>query len=112
MHQSRIRGLFSPLAALVLSAGSLAAQSTGTVSGRVTGEDGLPLAQAQILLVGTGLGTRAAANGQYTIVNVPAGPYRLRVQLIGHRPAEAPLTVTAGATVTQDFTLRKQALSL
>jgi TonB-linked SusC/RagA family outer membrane protein len=96
----------------MLGAGALTAQSTGTVSGRVVGEDGLPLSQAQVLLVGTGLGTRAGDNGQYTIVNVPAGPYRLRVQLIGHRPTEAPITVTGGATVTQDFALRKQALAL
>jgi TonB-dependent starch-binding outer membrane protein SusC len=112
MHCLGIRKVFSPLAALVLGTGALSAQSTGTVSGRVIGEDGLPLPQTQVLLVGTGLGTRVGDNGQYTIVNVPAGQYRLRAQLIGHRPSEAPITVTAGATVTQDFSLRKQALAL
>ncbi len=109
---SLVRRVLAPLAAVVLGAGALSAQSTGTVTGRVVGEDGSPLPQTQVLLVGTGLGARAAANGQYTIVNVPTGDYRLRAQLIGHRPSEMPITVTAGAAVSQDFSLRKQALSL
>jgi len=112
MHCLGIRRVLSPLAALMLGAVALPAQSTGTVSGRVVGEDGLPLSQAQLILVGTGLGTRTGDIGQYTIVNVPAGQYRLRAQLIGHRPSEVPITVTAGATVSQDFSMRKQALAL
>src|SRR5688572_800693 len=112
MRFSDVRKAFLPFVALVLITGALPAQSTGTISGRVLGEDGAPLAQAQLILVGTGLGARAGANGQYTIVNVPAGDYRLRAQLIGHRPIEAPVTVTAGAVATQDFSMRKQALSL
>jgi hypothetical protein len=27
-------------------------------------------------------------DGRYTIVNVPAGPQRIRVQFIGHRPSD------------------------
>ncbi len=112
MYCLRVQRVLAPLAAVVLGSGALSAQSTGTVTGTVAGEDGLPLPQTQVLLVGTGLGARAAANGQYSIVNVPAGQYRLRAQLIGHRPAEVPITVTAGAVVAQDFAMRKQALSL
>src|SRR5688572_25158138 len=112
MHRSVVRRILLPLAALVLGAAAIPAQTTGTISGRVIGEDGAPLPQTQIILVGTGLGTRASDNGQYTIVNVPAGQYRLRAQLIGHRPVEAPLTLTGGAVTTQNFTMQKQALSL
>jgi len=112
MYCSVIRRVLPHLAALVLGAGVLSAQSTGTVAGRVLGDDGAPLSQTQVLIVGTGLGTRTSANGQYTIVNVPAGPYRLRAQLIGHRPTEVPITVPAGATVAQNFSMRKQALAL
>src|SRR5688500_18127654 len=112
MHQFGVRSAVLSLAALVLGTATLPAQSTGTISGRVIGEDGAPLPQAQLILVGTGLGARAGTNGQYTIVNVPAGLYRLRAQLIGHRPVEASVTVTAGATATRDFSMQKQALSL
>jgi TonB-linked SusC/RagA family outer membrane protein len=78
----------------------------------VSGEGGEPLVGAQVHLQGTGLGTLTGPNGRYTIVNVPAAQYRLRAQMIGHRPVEDAITVTAGQTVTHDFTLKTQALAL
>jgi TonB-linked SusC/RagA family outer membrane protein len=99
---------------VALAAGSAAAAQaqTGTISGTVTNEGGQPIAGAQIALVGTGLGTLASTAGKYTIVNVPPGQYRIRAQMIGNRPVEDPITVTGGSTITHDFTLRKQAISL
>src|SRR4029079_8707171 len=92
-------------ASLLLAASShLAAQAqTGTVSGTVTGEIGPPIGGAQVALVGTGLGALTNPNGKYTIVNVPAKEYRVRAQMIGHRPVENAVTVTGGTTTTQDF---------
>jgi TonB-dependent starch-binding outer membrane protein SusC len=100
------------LAGLALAAGSLGAQQTGTISGRVTGEANEPLVGAQVHLTGTTLGTLTGNTGRYTIVNVPAAQYRVRAQMIGHRPIEVAVTVAAGQTVTQDFTLKTQALAL
>jgi TonB-dependent SusC/RagA subfamily outer membrane receptor len=110
-------GSFRPFlaASLVLLASARIATGqaqTGTISGTVTGEIGQPIGGAQVALVGTGLGTLTNPNGKYTIVNVPAKEYRLRAQMIGHRPIENPVTVTAGGTVTQDFVLRKQVIAL
>jgi len=110
-------GSFRPFlaASLVLLASARIATGqaqTGTISGTVTGEIGQPIGGAQVALVGTGLGTLTNPNGKYTIVNVPAKEYRLRAQMIGHRPIENPVTVTAGSTVTQDFVLRKQVIAL
>src|SRR5439155_17082406 len=51
-------------------------------------------------------------NGRYTIVNVPVAQYRLRAQMIGHRPVEVAGAVGAGQTVTQDFMLKTQVLAL
>jgi TonB-linked SusC/RagA family outer membrane protein len=96
----------------LLLAAPLGAQQTGTISGTITGESSQPLNGAQILIVGTGLGTRTADNGRYTIVNVPVGSHRVRAQMIGHRPMEQTVTVSAGQTVTQDFVMRAQALAL
>jgi TonB-linked SusC/RagA family outer membrane protein len=98
--------------AIVWSTSDLAAQATGTVSGRVTADNGQPLAGAQVSLRGTGLGTRTGDNGRYTIVNVPVGQYRLRAQMLGHRPVEDSVTVVAGQTVTRDITMRVEALGL
>ena len=85
---------------------------TGTVTGTVTGDGGRALTGAQVLLVGTGLGTRAGENGRYTIVNVPPGTYRVRAAMLGHRPVELQAAVTAGETVTRDFTMKAEALGL
>src|SRR6187402_2504794 len=69
---------------------------TGTVTGTVTSESGQTLAAAQVSIVGTSLGTRTGLDGKYTIVNVPVGPQRVRVQFIGHRPMDQQVNVTAG----------------
>jgi TonB-dependent starch-binding outer membrane protein SusC len=112
MHWSLVRRATGMLVALALTTAAAGAQQTGTISGKITGEDGEPLSSAQVLIVGTGLGTRTGDNGQYTLVNVPVGQHRLRAQMIGRRPIEQPVTVTAGATATRDFALRTQVLGL
>jgi TonB-dependent starch-binding outer membrane protein SusC len=76
------------------------------------GPNSQPLVGAQVFLVGAGLGTRTGDGGRYTIVNVPAGQYRVRAQMLGHRPMEASVTVTASETATHDFTMRTEALGL
>ena len=99
-------------AAIALAAGQLSAQ-TGTISGRVVAEgSGQTIEGAQVYLVGMTLGTRTSANGRYTIANVPAAQYRLRSQMIGYRPIEQAVTVVSGQTVTVDFTMKQQAISL
>ena len=103
--------LFRAIAVLVLSASGLSAQ-TGTISGRITSDANQPLVGAQVYLVGTRLGTRARDDGRYTIVNVAAGQYRLRAQMLGHRPVEDSVTVLAGQTVTRDITMQVAALAL
>src|SRR5215210_6294320 len=113
MHRAKARRVCPLIAALLLSAGALPAQTqTGTISGRVTASTDQPLVGAQVHLVGTALGTRAGEGGRYTIVNVPAGQYRLRAQMLGHRPVELPVGVTAGATTTQDFAMKAEAIGL
>jgi TonB-dependent starch-binding outer membrane protein SusC len=107
------RSLVLALVSSVLSAGGLGAQTpTGTISGRVAGDNGQPLAGAQVSVRGTGLGTRTGDNGRYTIVNVPIGQYRLRAQMLGHRPVEDSVTVVAGQTLTRDITMRVEAVGL
>lgn len=91
----------------------LAAQETGTVQGTVTQtETGEPLAGAQVFIADTGLGSLTDAQGQYQILNVPAGEQLVQVQLIGYGEASQTVTVTAGAAATADFTIEPSALEL
>lgn len=90
-----------------------AAQTTGTITGTVTdATSGRPLAQAQVHIPSLRRGAQANGEGRYLLVNVPAGEYELRVELIGYASASTRITVTAGETLTQSFQLSTSAISL
>jgi outer membrane receptor for ferrienterochelin and colicin len=78
----------------------LRAGTTGKIAGRVTdGATGEALAGANLLLPGTNLGAASAADGHYTIINVPPGTYSVRVSLMGYAA-----TVVRGVRVAIDQT--------
>lgn len=104
--------LFAPPAILAAQAG-VATAGTGTVRGKVTdAANGRGLAEAQVTVTGTRVGATSGTNGEYVIVGVPAGPRMISVRRIGYSPATLPVTATAGATTTLDFTLRVSAVNL
>ncbi len=109
----QLRGAFLLLAALALPAGAQALQ-VGQITGTVThAETGEPLSAVQVALPGTGLGVVTAANGQFTVTNVPAGAYALTGQRLGFQAyRQEDVTVTAGQTTTLNFQLRPTVLAL
>ena len=75
--------------------GQMFAQGETTVSGTVTdAATGDALVGANVVVEGTDLGDAADANGNYSIVNVPAGA-TITASMIGYTGANA----TAAATV-------------
>jgi TonB-linked SusC/RagA family outer membrane protein len=109
MHPS-----IAPFGLLVVSATvSLAAQSTGIVTGSVTAEGGRrPLGSAQVVISGTSIGTRTNDAGEYRLVDVPAGNHEVRALRLGFGAAKRLVTVVAGETVTLDFELREAPVTL
>src|ERR1051326_3113603 len=89
----------------------LAAQSAGTISGRVTDTQGGPLQGATVSLVGTTRGGIVRSDGSYRIT-APAGRYEIRARLLGYTPRADSVTVTAGSSVTKSFTLDRAATSI
>ncbi|HXF95797.1 MAG TPA: TonB-dependent receptor [Gemmatimonadales bacterium] len=118
----RVRGVFGRLAALggaavvvvALGASALAAQqTTGKIEGTVADQAGVPIAGAQVLLVGTSFGAITNAQGYYFINNVPVGTYTLRAQFIGYAPTELRgLRVLGGQTLTADVRMQSSAVVL
>lgn len=111
-HVIRLFTLF--LAALVTAPGAMAQQGA-TVTGKVTGEGGAPIAFASVVLAGMGLGGTTREDGVYSIT-VPAARVtnqrvNLTVRAIGYQSATQEVTLSSG-TVTANFTLTVNPLRL
>lgn len=100
------RSKFSVLAVSIplVAATSLQAQ-TGTVTGRVTDARSTgSISGALVSVVGTQRAVTAGEGGAYRLV-LSAGTHVLRASRIGYGPVFDTITVSAGETVTQDFSL-------
>ncbi|MGH9857138.1 MAG: TonB-dependent receptor, partial [Acidobacteriota bacterium] len=84
----------------------------GTISGRVLDDDGQPVSGAEVTVEGTALGAMAGPTGEYTIEEVPAGTYNVTASTYSYRSQTVSVTVSAGQTANQDFTLQIDLLSL
>jgi thermitase len=77
----------------------------GTIAGKVK-SSGVPLQGANVNCPGGGSGV-TAADGSYSIGNVPAGNYSCTASKTGYKPKTKPVTVTAGQTSQLNFKLKK-----
>jgi len=65
--------------------GSIQAQTTGKIAGKVTdATDRSPLMGANVTIQGTQLGAAADAEGNFYILNIPPGTYKVKVQMMGY----------------------------
>jgi iron complex outermembrane receptor protein len=93
--------------------GSLRAQGTGSVSGRVVDSTSqAPVANATVNVVGTQIGALTRVDGRYFLQGVPAGPQQIRVTRIGFAAQTKPTTVSAGGAATLDFVMTPVAATL
>ena len=102
----------SLLVLAVLAPVTARAQTSGTISGTVTAEDGRPIQGVSVNVTGTLLGRVTEANGRYTIVGVPVGTQTVVARRLGFAPQSRAVTVILGQTTTADFTLAVQAAIL
>ncbi|MCG6986764.1 MAG: carboxypeptidase-like regulatory domain-containing protein [Gemmatimonadetes bacterium] len=88
------------------------------IRGRVTNESGQPLAAAQIVVAGTGVGAITRKDGTFelsldkTPTDSATRPVTLRAQLIGYRTESRRLDARAGNMVSADFRLAPQDVAL
>ena len=73
------------------------AQGTGTIRGKVTDEDNFSLAGANVYIKGLRKGAATNKDGEFTLLNVPAGAQTLTFSYLGYRTETKQVTVAAGS---------------
>ena len=87
--------------------------ATGGVRGKITNTaTGAPVAGASAVITGTRVGAMSGPDGSYNITGVRAGDATVRVRALGFAPLEKVVSVTAGASVTADFSMVAVPLAL
>lgn len=113
MHRCLPLVLLSIIGTATLARSTPLLAQTGSVVGRVTQAGAArPVGSAQIIVVGTPLGTQTNEAGEYRLVAVPVGTHEIRVQRIGFAPVTSSVTVADGQTATLNFEIRDAPVSL
>jgi len=106
-----IRYSLFPLAVFAASA-TAQAQTTGTISGRVTNKNGGAVEAVSVGLQGQTKGDLTDEQGRFRIRQVAPGQYTLVVSAVGLKTEQQTVTIAAGQTATVNFMLSESAAEL
>lgn len=114
MKPVRFVVLLSALCASFLGVARADAQTpTGVVTGRVTDSTTRrPIAGARISVVGTSRATQTGDDGAYFLPSVPVGAQRVRINVLGYRAQDLPVTISAALPATANFSITRSAITL
>ena len=102
------RGWAGAALAALLLAGPATAGTSGRIAGRVVDAKKQPLPGVTVAMVGVKLGAMTDEDGRFSIVNIPAGSYSVRTNLVGYRPVTTTnLLVSADETTRLDLVLEE-----
>ena len=98
----------------VVATDYLHAQTSGKVAGNMRdGRTGEPLIGANVLILGTTMGSATDGDGVYFILNIPPGKYDIQASMIGYqRVIQQGVVVNTGRTTGLDFTLNEEAIEM
>ena len=86
---------------------SLFAQQTGSLQGRIYGNDSLPVGNASIRLLNTEKGGISNANGLFTIKSLLPGKYQLEISAIGYSQKLWVVEIIANTPMETDYYLEQ-----
>jgi outer membrane receptor protein involved in Fe transport len=110
-HLRMLRRLLSLTAALAIPA-IAAAQSTGGLTGTVTGKTG-PIQNARVAVeVATPIVAYTDASGKYSLRELPAGRHQVLITAIGYKPMRQSVVVVAGQSAAADAKLEQGSILL
>ncbi|RPI06636.1 MAG: TonB-dependent receptor [Ignavibacteriae bacterium] len=92
---------------ILLTISTLFAQNAGKISGIITdAQTGEPLIGANILVLGTSLGASTDINGNFFILNIPAGKYDVQASMVGYEKViQRGVIVNSDRTTNADYKL-------
>ncbi|MDZ7319584.1 MAG: TonB-dependent receptor, partial [candidate division KSB1 bacterium] len=95
------------LTLFLLAVSTAFAGVTGKIAGTIVdSETAQPLPGVNVVVVGTSMGAATDINGQYVILNVPVGTYRLRASMMGYSVVNVEnVRVSIDLTTKVDFKL-------
>lgn len=85
------------------------APTTGALTGTVSSGGGSAIGGATVTVEGTDLSATSSSNGDYTIEGIPEGGHAVTAAAAGYVSDTRSVTVLAGETATQNFTLTADA---
>ncbi|HET9505709.1 MAG TPA: TonB-dependent receptor [Hymenobacter sp.] len=105
------RSLLFPLLTYAIST-TAQAQTTGTITGRVTNRNGGAVEAVSVGLEGQPKGDITDEQGRFRIRQVAPGQYTLMVSAVGLKTEQQTVTVVAGQAATVNFMLTESAAEL
>jgi len=101
---------------LLLLVGGLSQSFAQTITGRITDENGQPLAGASVGIEGSAKGALTDLDGNFEIKNVPPGEYTINTTFVGYKSSSQTVTVNeygvARENSSVDFTLAEDLMGL
>tara|TARA_Y100000590_G_scaffold87238_2_gene97812 strand:- start:5574 stop:9770 length:4197 start_codon:yes stop_codon:yes gene_type:complete len=97
----------------LFSIASLLFSQNGSITGKVyDNETGKALIGANVIIDGTNQGAASDAEGRFTIKNLPAGKYNLKVSYIGYQNLQLQVSVLGNETVEANLGLDPEAIQM
>ena len=96
---------------LLIFSMNLYAGTTGKIVGKVTDKNGDALIGCNVIVKGTSLGAATNQNGEYFILNVPPGYYKVSASMIGYGGVTIKdLQVIVDLTAKANFRLNTESI--
>ncbi len=97
-----------------LFSGMLIAGTTGKIAGRITDKStGEPLIGANVIIMGSTMGSSSDIEGNYFILNIPPGEYQVKASMVGYTSVTfQQVRVSVDQTTKIDFELGPESIEL